>query len=172
MECWQGGWLGGGLWKEQRLALADGWRRVEAERCGNWQQIDRWKVRGGVRERCSGSMKGVYGGVGWWWWLSCMSQALPAPMITCGFESASLSHKEASEMASTWQADDCSITSRDLGPPFFKKEMSLNYIPPSLLWHSTGNQDFYMHKLDISFWKWSRWWTRPETYLLLKETLI
>ncbi len=41
----------------RRLALPDGWRRGEGERCANWQRTDRWKVRGGVCARCVGSVK-------------------------------------------------------------------------------------------------------------------
>ena len=43
--------------KVRRLALPDGWRRGEGERCVNWQQTDRWKVRCGVCARCAGSVK-------------------------------------------------------------------------------------------------------------------
>lgn len=56
MECWQCGLMGVEGRKErrkvQRLALPDGWRRGEGERCVNWQQADRWKVRVGVWARC------------------------------------------------------------------------------------------------------------------------
>lgn len=53
-------------------------------------------------------------------------------------------------MAGTWLVD-CSITNRDLGPSLLKKEMSLNHIPPSLLWHSAGNQTFICIPLTSAF---------------------
>lgn len=76
-----------------------------------------------------------------------------APMITCGFQSVRQSHKEASETARAWHAAGRSITNSDPGPSLSKKEMSLNHIPPSLLWQRSANQDFYMHSFCIGFWK-------------------
>lgn len=137
------GWMAEEGRKESEM---DGVEAGTGRRCINWQEVQKMEKRDvWDLTRCLGLVEkeGLMGcglmakvsgptGLRWsndnLWFLKCFLK--PQRGLRNG----------------TWQDLDCSITNRGPGgdPQGPKREMFLNHIPPSLLWHHSGNQDFYM----------------------------